>query len=119
MRDLMAGAAFVFFLWFGFGMFLGSGQWTDEVFWFAVFYTIFIGPFALIPLAICHKFFRSSWIALFALALAFLLPVALLKFRVIMPSTGFLIISAISAAVLVHQGIFKLFDLDAASRESS
>jgi hypothetical protein len=56
---------------------------------------------------------------LFALTLAFLLPVALLKFRVIMPSSGFLIISAISAAVLVHQGIFKLFDLDAASRESS
>jgi hypothetical protein len=84
---------------FGFGSFVGAGQWSEEVFWFAVLYMMFIGSFALIPLAICHKFFRSSGIALFVLALAFLVPMGLLKFRVIMPSSELLIISAISAAV--------------------
>jgi hypothetical protein len=118
MRHLIAGVAFFFTLSFGFILFVDAGRWSELGFWFAVLYTALFGPFALIPLAICHKFFRSSGIALVALALAFLIPMGLLKFRLIMPSSGLLIISVISAAVLIHQGIFKLFDLTAVSRDS-
>jgi hypothetical protein len=103
---------------FGFGSFVGVAQWSEEVFWFAVLYMMFIGPVALIPWQSAISF-SIELDRIVCLRAGVPGSGGALKFRVIMPSSELLIISAISAAVLVHQGIFKLFDLDAASRDSS